>query len=154
MTRFFEYIKTTGFSRYFQIEGRASRREMWYWLFFSLFITLGLPLLLGGALLSLIFISIFFGNIALLGFMLSLLGTIMYYVTYAIIVIYGVYALIPSITLSIRRFHDINMSGWFVLLHFVPLIEQIILFVLNYCIKGTQGENDYGAEAVYAKEIL
>jgi len=65
---------------------------------------------------------------------------------------------IPSISLSIRRFHDINMSGWwYVALQIVPsLLSQLMLifsfisfmtlFVFLYfmCVEGG-GDNQYGS---------
>lgn len=38
--------------------------------------------------------------------------------------------LVPSIALSIRRMHDINKSGWWVLLNLVPIIGWIWFIVL------------------------
>lgn len=52
---------------------------------------------------------------------------------------------LPSLGLMVRRLHDINASGWWVLLGFIPAIGEIILIILA-CIPGTVGENKYGAE--------
>ena len=50
--------------------------------------------------------------------------------------------LIPEIAVSIRRLHDINKSGWWILLTFT--IIGIIPLTYFYCIKGDDGVNDYG----------
>ncbi len=50
--------------------------------------------------------------------------------------------LIPEITVSIRRLHDINKSGWWILLTIT--IIGIIPLTYFYCIKGDDGVNDYG----------
>ena len=55
----------------------------------------------------------------------------------------------PSLGLSVRRLHDINFSGWWVLIGFVPLIGVVALIVLA-CIPGTDGENKYGSVVVNA----
>ena len=50
--------------------------------------------------------------------------------------------LIPEIAVSIRRLHDINKSGWWILLTLT--IIGIIPLTYFYCIKGDDGVNDYG----------
>ena len=50
--------------------------------------------------------------------------------------------LIPEIAVSIRRLHDINRSGWWILLTIT--IVGIIPLTYFYCIKGDDGVNDYG----------
>lgn len=50
--------------------------------------------------------------------------------------------LIPEIAVSIRRLHDINKSGWWILLSLT--IIGIIPLIYFYCIKGDDGANDYG----------
>ena len=50
--------------------------------------------------------------------------------------------LIPEIAVSIRRLHDINKSGWWILLTLTIL--GIIPLSYFYCIKGDDGANDYG----------
>ena len=46
-----------------------------------------------------------------------------------------------SMMLTIQRSHDFNMSGWFSLLMFVPLVGIIFWFI-----PGTDGRNRFGAE--------
>ena len=53
--------------------------------------------------------------------------------------------LIPSIAVSVRRLHDKNLRGWWLLLFLIPLIGTIALFIL-YCMRGTDGENRFGAD--------
>lgn len=50
--------------------------------------------------------------------------------------------IIPEIAVSIRRLHDINKSGWWILLTFT--IIGIIPLTYFYCIKGDENNNDYG----------
>ena len=50
--------------------------------------------------------------------------------------------LIPEVAVSIRRLHDINKSGWWILLTLT--IIGIIPLTYFYCIKGDDGVNDYG----------
>ena len=53
------------------------------------------------------------------------------------------FTFIPDIAVTVRRFHDQDLSGWFYLLRFVPYIGGIVLIVFM-CIQGTKGENRFG----------
>ena len=46
-------------------------------------------------------------------------------------------------SLIVRRFHDMNGSGWWALLFFIPLFNLILLIYL-FIYPGTEGENSYG----------
>lgn len=46
---------------------------------------------------------------------------------------------------GVRRFHDQNRSGWWLLLAFVPLINVVVIGVLA-ATAGSNGENSYGRE--------
>ncbi|MBR2734311.1 MAG: DUF805 domain-containing protein [Selenomonadaceae bacterium] len=47
--------------------------------------------------------------------------------------------------LAIRRLHDLDKSGWFMLLWIVPVVNVIFAIYL-FCFKGTDGYNRYGAD--------
>jgi len=51
--------------------------------------------------------------------------------------------LVPSISVTVRRLHDINKNGWWSLLWGLPVIGWVIL-ILWLCKKGDEGENQYG----------
>jgi uncharacterized membrane protein YhaH (DUF805 family) len=55
----------------------------------------------------------------------------------------GLALLIPSIAAGVRRLHDTNRSGWWLLIAFIPLIGAIVLLVF-FVTEGTQGSNEYG----------
>ncbi len=57
--------------------------------------------------------------------------------------IFSLAILVPSIAVSVRRLHDIDRTGWWVLLSFVPLIGAIVLLVFAVQ-EGTPGDNRYG----------
>ena len=52
---------------------------------------------------------------------------------------------IPFLSVTCRRLHDTNRSGWFLLLYFIPLIGLIWLLVFC-CLEGTEDENRYGPD--------
>lgn len=51
--------------------------------------------------------------------------------------------LIPSISVGVRRLHDIGRSGWWLLIGIVPLIGWIVLIVFAV-MDSAPGENEYG----------
>lgn len=53
--------------------------------------------------------------------------------------------LIPSIAVGVRRLHDRDMSGWFMLLGLIPILGGLALLVL-FLLEGTQGDNKYGPD--------
>jgi uncharacterized membrane protein YhaH (DUF805 family) len=58
----------------------------------------------------------------------------------------GIYALamfIPGLAVSVRRLHDVNKSGWMLLVGLIPVIGLIWLLIL-WVTEGTPGENQYG----------
>lgn len=57
----------------------------------------------------------------------------------------GVAFNVALVMLTIRRWHDMNRSGWWVLLNFIPVVNFIALIVLC-CVKGTDGPNDFGED--------
>ena len=57
--------------------------------------------------------------------------------------------LVPSLALGSRRLHDINRTGWWLLLLFVLVIGWIVLIV--WAIKqGDKGPNKYGPDPRHA----
>jgi uncharacterized membrane protein YhaH (DUF805 family) len=58
--------------------------------------------------------------------------------------IYSLAVLIPSLAVTVRRLHDIDRSGWWILIGLVPLIGVIVLLVFAL-LDGTPGDNRYGS---------
>ena len=119
MLIYWESIKTC-FRKYAVFSGRSSRQE---YLAFYLFIFL-VPLLL-------VMIE------GLLGVLLS-----SDYSIFAIIFELAVF--LPSLAVTIRRLHDVNRSGWWILINLT--IIGIIPFAYWTCIKKSdEGENKFGS---------
>jgi hypothetical protein len=58
-------------------------------------------------------------------------------------VVIGILLIAFNFTLTLRRLHDINMSGFWMLLTFVPFVSNF--FMLFLLLKsGDDGDNDYG----------
>jgi uncharacterized membrane protein YhaH (DUF805 family) len=93
-------------SKYAIFSGRARRSEYWYFALFSVL-----------AYLVCFTIDITLGTIYLNS-------------------IYRLVVFLPSIAVGVRRMHDVNKSGWYLL---IPIYNLILAFT-----PGTQGHNDYG----------
>jgi|TARA_Y100000310_G_scaffold298067_1_gene331647 uncharacterized membrane protein YhaH (DUF805 family) len=59
--------------------------------------------------------------------------------------LYVLGTLVPGIAVAVRRLHDSNRSGWWLLVTFVPIVGFIALIVF-LASAGTSGPNDYGSE--------
>ena len=55
-------------------------------------------------------------------------------------IFYGVPMILPFFGLSIRRLHDVNLSGWFILLDFIPILGPLILLIIFVQPSKTEGE--------------
>jgi len=103
--------------KYAVFTGRATRKEFWMFVLFSFIVNIVLSIL--DSILGLNFSYSDFGPER------GLLGNV-----------YSLAVFLPSLAVGIRRIHDINQSGWFILL---PIYNLITMFI-----PGTKGVNKYG----------
>jgi uncharacterized membrane protein YhaH (DUF805 family) len=52
----------------------------------------------------------------------------------------------PNVTTGVKRLHDRNQSGWWILVSFLPVIGNIWMLVNLGVMRGTEGVNRYGDE--------
>jgi uncharacterized membrane protein YhaH (DUF805 family) len=52
----------------------------------------------------------------------------------------------PALAVSVKRWHDRDKSGWWVLINMVPLIGMVWTLVENGLLPGTPGPNPYGED--------
>jgi uncharacterized membrane protein YhaH (DUF805 family) len=52
----------------------------------------------------------------------------------------------PLLAISAKRAHDFNWSGWWVLLHFVPVIGSLAMILILGSVPGTPGPNRFGPD--------
>ncbi|WP_407049526.1 DUF805 domain-containing protein [Methyloraptor flagellatus] len=60
--------------------------------------------------------------------------------------IYVIVAVWSGLAIGIKRFHDRDKSGWWVLIQFVPIVGPIWYFVEVFCLRGTPGPNRFGLD--------
>lgn len=98
------------FQKYADFQTRSTRNEYWWFFLVNLLIIFGVNILVG----------IF--SIAGDAPGLALVGS-------GLLILYSLATFIPNLAVSIRRLHDTNRSGWFLLLGLIPLVGGIILIV-------------------------
>lgn len=118
--------------RYADFQGRSRRREYWMFLLFVMLVAIAWGIVfavLGGM------SGYESGNgLGTLATVWALLAGVAYLAI-----------LIPSIAVQVRRLHDRDMSGWFILLNFIPYVGGLIVFVFMV-LPGTVGENRFGPD--------
>jgi uncharacterized membrane protein YhaH (DUF805 family) len=151
--------------RYAEFSGRSRRMEFWMWVLFTFIVGLVLGLLDGALGLKAASTSGFPGGAGMAT--MSSIG-----------VLGGIWSLgtiIPSIAVGVRRLHDTDRSGWWILLPLGPYGVGIVLMVMAalsgslgmvglagilmliglicaivllvfYCLPGTPGPNKYGPD--------
>ena len=53
--------------------------------------------------------------------------------------------LLPSLSVTVRRLHDINLSGWWILIGLFPIFGVIVVLIFAV-LRGNLGENKYGSD--------
>lgn len=61
-------------------------------------------------------------------------------------IVFALGTLVPYFAVAARRLHDIDKSGWWLLLSLVPIIGAVVL-IYWWVQKGTEGPNRFGATA-------
>jgi uncharacterized membrane protein YhaH (DUF805 family) len=100
--------------KYVGFSGRAPRSEYWYWILFYVIVLV---------------VAIVIDKI--LGFPI-------------VQAIVSLGLLLPSLAVAIRRLHDLDRSGWWMLLCFVPIAN--IVLIVWFCMRGTMGPNRFGPD--------
>ena len=109
---------SSGFRNYVGFSGRASRSEFWFWILFTVLVGLFTTII----------------DLRILSSKIQLISSIWSLVTF-----------LPSLAIGVRRLHDADRSGWWLLLAFIPLIGFVVLIVF-WCLEGTRGSNRFGSD--------
>ena len=114
-TMSFTQAIASGFANYARFARRATRSEYWFWVLFT--------------------------------FLVSMLALVLDHVvapkSELFSELWNLATLLPSLAVGVRRLHDTNRSGWWLLLLLVPLIGWIALTIL-LCLEGSPGYNRFG----------
>jgi uncharacterized membrane protein YhaH (DUF805 family) len=121
----FKQAVETAFRKYVVFTGRARRSEYWW---FTLFF----------------FVAIIVASIidaVVLGTESTSVGPI-----YTIVAL-GCF--LPSLAVGVRRLHDLDKSGWWLLIGIIPIVGAIIL-IIWFVKQGTTGDNKFGPDPMVA----
>lgn len=115
------YWKKVVLENYANFSGRARRAEYWWFALANVVVYVALNWVIGG----------------IQGTLGSLLTSL-----------YFLAVLIPSIAVGIRRLHDLDKSGWYMLLGLIPVVGAIVLIVWA-ATDSQHGSNQYGVSEKY-----
>jgi uncharacterized membrane protein YhaH (DUF805 family) len=128
---YWDVLKT----KYAKFNGRAGRKEFWYFTLVNVVIYL-------------IFHSFLSFHIYRLYCTPHYTPTIndveiMMLFSYVFVLIYMVAFFIPSVAVGVRRLHDIGKPGWFYFLVLIPIIGWLVLLYF-FVLDSQPGENQFG----------
>jgi len=109
--------------RYADFSGRSRRKE--YWMF------------LLGVIIVAVVLGLIEGALGMGGSVGGIYGPLS--------LIFLIAVIIPGIAVQVRRFHDQDKSGWFVLLSLIPFVGGLVVLVFML-LEGTKGPNRFGAD--------
>ena len=116
-----------------QFNGRARRAEYWGYFLFVL----------------IAYVTLFIVDIVL---SMSLYGTDQYgdpNIIPVLTALFYVYNILPGLSITVRRLHDQDLSGWLVLLNFIPYVGGFILLVFMF-MDSKPATNKHGPSPKYA----
>ena len=121
-----EAVKTC-FHKYVKFSGRARRSEYWKFALFNILVTFVLTLIAS----------------LVAGMGSGAVASDSAQGAPGIVAIYSLVILLPTLSVGVRRLHDIGKSGWSYLIQLIPLVGSII-FLVWLCKDSEPGENVYG----------
>jgi uncharacterized membrane protein YhaH (DUF805 family) len=108
--------------RYAEFTGRSRRKE--YWSFFLLMLAVY------------IVVGMVDGMLGMGGMVGGVYGPLS--------LLAALFFLVPGIAVGIRRLHDTERSGWWLLIGLIPLVGLVLLYF--FVLEGTKGPNSYGPD--------
>jgi uncharacterized membrane protein YhaH (DUF805 family) len=114
------------FRKYASFSGRARRAEYWWFTLFVALVIAGLTIV----------DTMIIGMESIETYGIGPLGAL-----------FSLALLLPSLALTVRRLHDRDKSGWWILWALLPLIGGLIL-LYQYVQRGTIGDNRFGADPI------
>lgn len=125
--------------RYAEFSGRSRRLEYWAWVLFQFAISIVFFVLVSVA-----------ANVTLLTLGDSLNPVALgagFLVIFGLWMLVSLFLLIPSLAVTVRRLHDTNRSGWWILAPLVPYVVGWTAFVMAVG-AGKPGSAEFGGLAL------
>jgi len=121
---------------YVNFNGRARRKEYWMFVLLNVIIMIALEV-------PAIFVFQDFAHNENRTFAISF---------FAVLFLYALFLILPTLAVSVRRMHDIGKSGAWYFIQFIPLVGPIWFLVLLVT-EGQQGPNRYGPDPKRSKSF-
>jgi uncharacterized membrane protein YhaH (DUF805 family) len=134
---FSQAIKSV-YSKYVTFSGRAARSEYWWYFLFSFIVSIVIMFIESALGMGQGVMSSGDG-----GFSASYNGGVLS-------IIWSLANILPSLAVGVRRLHDTDRSGWWLLIALIPLIGFIVILVF-FCLRGTAGPNRFGGDPLRAQ---
>lgn len=112
------------FKKYATFTGRASRAEYWWWALVSAIVGIVLNIITSAGMVSSTSSYGGYSYSAPTPGPVSIFG-------YILLAIWFLAVIVPSLAVTVRRLHDVNMSGWMILLGLIPFVGGIIVLVFT-----------------------
>ncbi len=103
-------------TKYADFTGRARRSEFWWFVLFNFIVSLA---------------AMFIDNVIFGGDVISLLAAIALF--------------LPGLAVGVRRLHDVDRSGWWILIALIPILGAIVLIVWG-ATEGSNSANRFGPQ--------
>ncbi|HIQ16984.1 MAG TPA: DUF805 domain-containing protein [Novosphingobium capsulatum] len=120
------------YRRYFEFSGRSRRMEYWMFTLFGILVNAAITVVFGRTAYTSM------GWYVGVNTQLNVVGDI-------VSGLFALFNLIPSLAVLVRRLHDVDRSGWWLLLVFLPILGWFALFIFT-CLDGTRGPNRFGLD--------
>ena len=114
------------FRNYVNFSGRAQRSEYWWWVLFIILVSVATQIIDGAVVAPLLGFAMFEDGA---GQPLSVMVSLA--------------LLIPNVAVGVRRLHDLDRSGWWLLIGLIPLVGVLVL-IYWFAQRGTVGSNAHG----------
>lgn len=119
--------------RYAEFRGRSRRSAYWLWM------------LLQGVLFTLLSLLAGAQSVERGPFGYQVADPVGGLVPLGAVAALGTLVIIPNLAVQVRRLHDSDRSGWWLLLHLVPVLGSFVLFIF-FLLDGSVGPNRYGQD--------
>jgi uncharacterized membrane protein YhaH (DUF805 family) len=139
MNAFYNYFLDVITNKFFQFAGRAPRREFWYFMLFSIIVSIVVGI--AGEILGIMYVIPM--EVPVISESGEMINTTQNIPINILQIVFGLSMIFPSMAVSIRRLHDIGKSGWWYLVGLIPLIGAIVLLVF-FTTKSDNETNEYG----------
>ena len=118
------------YQKYATFTGRASRSEYWWWMLISIVVSIVLNIIMSVAGAAGTTVDTLGNTVPGPG---AVVGVIL-------LVIWGLAVIVPSLALTVRRLHDVNFSGWMILIGLVPVVGSLAVLVFTLLPSKPEGQ--------------